>query len=63
MPRFHLYVDDSGSRYSDRPQAQRADGLDYFALGGVLIDESQVGTVLAQGDSTNRMWWLVTGWS
>ena len=46
-PRYHLYVDDSGCRYSDKPQTPRADGMDYFALGGVLIDEADVTAVQA----------------
>lgn len=45
MPSLHLYIDDSGSRYPDRSQSRRADGLDYFALGGVLIEEDEVESV------------------
>ncbi len=37
-PTFDLYIDDSGSRLPDRPSKDdRRDGLDAFALGGVLI--------------------------
>lgn len=38
--RFSLYVDDSGNRFPDKAQTVREDGMDYFALGGVLIAES-----------------------
>ena len=58
MPLFHLYVDDFGSRYSDKPQAQRADGMDYFALGGVLIDEAKIGAVLASHAALSDRWEL-----
>ena len=58
MPLFHLYVDDSGSRYSDKPQAQRADGMDYFALGGVLINETDIGAVRASHATLVDRWGL-----
>lgn len=58
MPLFHLYIDDSGSRYSDKPQAQRSDGMDYFALGGVLIDEADVGAILASHSLLMTKWGL-----
>ena len=48
----------SGSRYSDKPQAQRADGMDYFALGGVLIDEAKIGAVLASHAALSDRWEL-----
>lgn len=35
---YHLYLDDSGSRHPDhRPDLNRADAMDWFALGGVLV--------------------------
>lgn len=35
---FDLYLDDSGIRYPDRkPPSSRSDGIDHFALGGLLI--------------------------
>lgn len=55
---FHLYVDDSGSRYSDKPQAQRSDGMDHFALGGVLIDEKDIGAVQASHAAFMERWKL-----
>ena len=36
-PTYHLFVDDSGSRFIDRPSTPRNDGMDYFAMGGILI--------------------------
>ena len=38
---FVLYIDDSGNRYPDKQDPDcRADGMDHFALGGVLMKES-----------------------
>jgi hypothetical protein len=40
---IHLYLDDSGSREPDRePKEKRRDEMDYFALGGILINEEHV---------------------
>lgn len=40
---LHLYIDDSGSRDPDHvPREVRRDGMDYFALGGILIGEENV---------------------
>jgi len=37
-PTFDLYVDDSGSRLPDHPNRElRRDGMDAFALGGVIV--------------------------
>jgi hypothetical protein len=36
-PTFHLYLDDSGTRYPNHKHIARDDSLDYFALGGLLI--------------------------
>ena|SRR5215207_3379654 len=45
--RFHLYFDDSGSRNPDhKPNPSRRDGVDCFALGGVLIDEDDIGALI-----------------
>lgn len=47
MTKLQLYVDDSGSRHPDhKPDAARDDGMDWFALGGVLIDPDDVGHAL-----------------
>jgi hypothetical protein len=43
----HLYLDDSGTRRTDRePHLERRDQLDYFALGGLLIHEQNVGHLI-----------------
>lgn len=58
---LHLYLDDSGSRYSDRAPAQpRADGMDYFALGGVLVEEGAIGDVLAAHAAFAARWDLTS---
>ncbi len=37
---LHFYMDDSGTRYPDRKRGTRAaHGYDWFALGGILIDQ------------------------
>jgi len=41
-PTLHLYVDDSGTRYADRLSVSRKDGMDHFAMGGLLIREEDV---------------------
>ena len=39
-PDYYLYIDDSGSRYPDKQDTvNRDDGMDNFALGGVLVKE------------------------
>lgn len=37
---YFLYIDDSGSRFPDKKPEARTDGMDQFALGGVLMLES-----------------------
>lgn len=42
-PSYHLYIDDSGTRLPDKePSLERRDGLDHFALGGVLVASEDV---------------------
>ena len=36
---YYLYIDDSGSRFPDKQESLRNDRMDYFALGGILIEE------------------------
>lgn len=46
MEKYHLYFDDSGVRFPDKQQLPpRNDGMDYFALGGILIKDSDRGPV------------------
>lgn len=39
---YILYIDDSGSRFPDSKEIPRSDGMDCFALGGVLILEKDL---------------------
>lgn len=39
---YCLFVDDSGSQCPDRNQAPRIDGIDVYALGGILIEETAI---------------------
>jgi hypothetical protein len=41
-PIYHLYLDDSGTRFPNRKSNDRHDGLDYFALGGWLMASERV---------------------
>ena len=42
-PTFDLYLDDSGIRFPDKsPTLQRRDGMDYFALGGLLVESEKL---------------------
>ncbi|MEG3617020.1 DUF3800 domain-containing protein [Magnetovibrio sp. PR-2] len=48
-PSFHLYIDDSGTRLPDKSQPiTRNDGLDHFALGGVLIASEDIHSTTRQ---------------
>lgn len=37
---YYLYIDDSGSRFPDKKQLERNDGMNCFALGGILVEET-----------------------
>jgi len=51
--KLHLYFDDSGSRRPDhKPNIVRKDGMDCFALGGILIQEGE--NILSVIDSYKR---------
>lgn len=55
--KFYLYIDDSGSRFPDKgTELVRADGMDHFALGGVLIHESEKDSVRNQYISFCKDW-------
>jgi hypothetical protein len=46
---LHLYLDDSGSRYPDhRPKQPRADGMDHFAFGGIIVRAADVDTIFPE---------------
>lgn len=45
---MHLYIDNSGTRDPDRePSTNRRDGMDCFALGGILINQEDVDALYA----------------
>lgn len=57
MTTFQLYLDDSGSRYPDHEtEATRADGMDPFALGGLLIDKADRKLALERYDAFVGSW-------
>ncbi len=57
MQRFHLYFDDTGTRQSDKaPDVLRKDGMDCFALGGLLIAEDQIGTLIQAHKNFTERW-------
>ena len=57
MPTVQLYLDDSGSRFPDHePEAARDDGMDWFALGGLLIDKADRKRALEQYDVFVSNW-------
>jgi hypothetical protein len=61
MKRFYLYIDDSGTRFPDRkPQVARADGIDCFALGGILIEDRDRPALQAAHDVFCQRWNVTT---
>ena len=59
MTLFHLYIDDSGTRRPDRKvNPPRADGVDHFALGGILINEEDISKLLDAHSSLLERWGL-----
>ncbi|MEH2043906.1 DUF3800 domain-containing protein [Nostoc sp.] len=43
---LHLYFDDSGSRNPDSEAIPRRDGIDCFALGGILVEEENIENII-----------------
>lgn len=37
---YYLYIDDSGNRFPDKQPLSRDDEMDHFALGGILVEET-----------------------
>jgi Protein of unknown function (DUF3800) len=61
MANVHLYIDDSGTRRPDRdPSTARSDGMDYFALGGILIHEEQIAPLLQSHRDLLARWELTS---
>lgn len=55
--RFYLYIDDSGTRFPDRkPQISRVDGIDCFALGGILIEDKDRAALQSSHDALCTKW-------
>jgi Protein of unknown function (DUF3800) len=55
--RFYLYIDDSGTRFPDRkPLIQRSDGIDCFALGGILIEDKDRAALQVAHDAFCARW-------
>ena len=52
----HFYIDDSGSRDPDRNRTARVTDPDWFALGGVLIDQANEGAAKALIDDFRARW-------
>lgn len=60
MSHYHLYIDDSGSRRPDALNHQvRMDGMDYFALGGILIREDDIGFLIEMHKAFINKWGLI----
>lgn len=57
MKRLHLYFDDSGVRRPDHnPGQERSDGIDHFALGGVLIFKDDIGALIEAHKAFANRW-------
>jgi hypothetical protein len=58
MDILQLYFDDSGSRAPDHAPPPRNDGLNCFALGGVLINREDVSMVLDRHRAFCEAWYI-----
>jgi hypothetical protein len=57
VKRMHLYFDDSGVRRPDHnPQEPRRDRMDYFALGGILLHEEEIGALIVAHRAFTAKW-------
>jgi Protein of unknown function (DUF3800) len=54
--RFYFYADDSGSRFSDRNPDPRRDGINCFALGGILIADADRAAMQAAHSAFCQRW-------
>jgi hypothetical protein len=61
QPLLHLYIDETGSRHLDRASVTPKHGNDWFAMGGVLINEEDVETARTQLDTFKREWPQIRG--
>ncbi len=54
---YYLYLDDSGIRFPDKQQRPvREDGLDHFALGGILVREDDRSDIIDACKELRRKW-------
>jgi hypothetical protein len=54
---IHLYFDDTGSRNPDHaPDKRRRDGMDCFGLGGILVNEEDIGTLIEAYKAFRAKW-------
>jgi hypothetical protein len=51
-----FYIDDSGTRHPDRKASSAKHGKDWFALGGILIEDEQKATAEAIIDAFRMRW-------
>ena len=58
MPKsvVNFYMDDSGTRHPDHRFGEAAHGRDWFALGGVLVNEMEEDEVRKQLDDFRSCW-------
>lgn len=54
---YYLYIDDSGSRFPDKQDSVcRADGMDHFALGGILVSENDKDVLKEKYEEFCKKW-------
>ena len=57
MRELHLYFDDTGSRHPDhQPTEFRHDGMDCFGLGGILINEEDIDSLVGIYKAFRKEW-------
>lgn len=56
-PIYYLYIDDSGSRFPDKKSdIVRRDGMDHFALGGILVEGKNRDFILEEYKNFIQAW-------
>lgn len=54
---YYLYFDDSGIRFPDKQQKPvRNDGMDHFALGGILLEKTDRNNIIENYEALCRKW-------
>ena len=51
-----FYIDDSGTRHPDHKAKEAQHGHDWFALGGILIDDDNIQSANAEIDAFRTRW-------